>query len=727
MFFALKCIFNSFMGDASPLNTAIKIGRMIEDEIRFSKFQEKNKDYYNAIIKDFKRKGTSDYRFMHRVLTHKANEHQDEWVAWDQRSRAEVGMRLLHIVLAGTDLLKKTELRVKNKLYVLLEPTDTAKEWIDKHTELNSILFPERMPCIIPPDPWTSINQGGYYSPELRNTTPLLKTYDKKQTRLVAKADMSKVMSAVNQIQSTAWELNSEVYDVARSVWAMNLGIGMPFSEKLVPPPSPVVGIPVEDLTEKQAEALKMWKREASEIYTQERERMSKSFQISRIMRLAREYSEHSAFWFVWYCDFRGRLYTATSGFSPQGPDLAKGLLRFKEAKPLGDRGLYWLKVHGANRYGYDKGSYDERAAWVDEREAELLRAANDPLSYRDLWANADKPYQFLAFLFEYRDALAAAALGVDFMSHLPVGLDGSCNGLQNFSAMLRDQVGGKATNLVPQSRPADIYSQVARVCTDRLRAIQDSSPEARDWLRYCDKYGSGSIPRSMAKRPVMTLPYGATRQSCTKYIYLSLTSTDRDFFESSFAAACWLTPHLWASIGDVVVAAKDAMQWLQASASVLSKANEPITWITPDGFPAYQGTTRIETVQIETQLAGRFQVRIGSFTDYIDAAKQRLAISPNFVHSMDATHLRETVRLATERGITSLALIHDDYGTHACQTDALHECIREAFVGIYGGTDPLQALKDRTKAVVGLDLPELPQKGTLDIEAVRKSEFFFG
>ena len=48
--------------------------------------------------------------------------------------------------------------------------------------------------------------------------------------------------------------------------------------------------------------------------------------------------------------------------------------------------------------------------------------------------------------------------------------LDGTCNGLQHYSAMLRDPVGGAAVNLRPSDTPADIYQTVADWVTDALQ-----------------------------------------------------------------------------------------------------------------------------------------------------------------------------------------------------------------------------------------------------------------
>ena len=39
------------------------------------------------------------------------------------------------------------------------------------------------------------------------------------------------------------------------------------------------------------------------------------------------------------------------------GDDLCRGLLKFSEKRPLGERGLWWIKVHISNLYGFDKAS----------------------------------------------------------------------------------------------------------------------------------------------------------------------------------------------------------------------------------------------------------------------------------------------------------------------------------------------------------------------------------
>lgn len=83
--------------------------------------------------------------------------------------------------------------------------------------------------------------------------------------------------------------------------------------------------------------------------------------------------------------DFRGRAYPIPPHLTHIGDDLSRGLLLFAEAKPLGERGLRWLKIHLANLCGFDKGSFDERVRFVEDNLANIYDSAERPLEVSPL------------------------------------------------------------------------------------------------------------------------------------------------------------------------------------------------------------------------------------------------------------------------------------------------------------------------------------------------------
>ncbi|WP_253681823.1 DNA-directed RNA polymerase [Stenotrophomonas maltophilia] len=384
---------------------------------------------------------------------------------------------------------------------------------------------------------------------------------------------------------------------------------------------------------------------------------------------------------------------------------------------PLGEDGAYWLAIHVANCFGVDKVSFEERVAWVREHEEQILDSALDPLDGQRFWMDADSPFCALAACFEW---LGYSLNGRDHVSHLPIALDGSCNGLQNFSAMLRDSVGGAATNLIPQPKPADIYSRVKDVAQEKLRARAESGDPLAIKL-------DGQLTRDIVKQPVMTLPYGVTKSGMRAQV---LSKFKKLGMEDDWETAEYLATLLWECIGEVVIAARAAMDWLRDASKVASSADLPVSWTTPAGFPVLQEYREEEGVRIRPHVGGRevnLVVNIGGTK--LDRRRQTLGISPNFVHSCDASHMMLTTCLAAENGIESFAMIHDSYGTHAGQAAILAAALRQAFVDQYSGdvlADFRQQLVEQLPPEAAEKLPPLPPHGDLDLSLVLESRYFF-
>ena len=90
---------------------------------------------------------------------------------------------------------------------------------------------------------------------------------------------------------------------------------------------------------------------------------------------------------------------------------------------------------------------------------------------------------------------------GDDCESHLPVAMDGSCSGLQHFSAMLKDKDGARAVNLLPSDKPSDIYTEVQQAAEREL--LKQDGLLAHAWR--------SKITRKIVKRPCMTFAYSVT------------------------------------------------------------------------------------------------------------------------------------------------------------------------------------------------------------------------
>jgi DNA-directed RNA polymerase len=110
-----------------------------------------------------------------------------------------------------------------------------------------------------------------------------------------------------------------------------------------------------------------------------------------------------------------------------------------------------------------------------------------------------------------------------------------------------------------------------------------------------------------------------------------------------------------------------------------------------------------------------------------LNAGAQGRAITASVVHSFDAAHLAKTVNACSRAGIRSFAVVHDSYGTHACDAPAMARLLREQFVEIYSQSW-LERLAEQWQedAPDGVEVRTPPARGDLDITQVVHSEHFF-
>jgi DNA-directed RNA polymerase len=703
------------------------IGRSIFTELLLRDFDAANPELYYTLARDFQRRMSKSERHRLNAMRHEAKKNGIKIREWPLGAREQVGMYLLSL-LEGAGMIEILPMRIVNGRNVPADVVFTASLLVklDKIKAYVALTSPVYGPCVEPPCDWVSGTDGGFHTPRMRRAAPLLVRGPISSRHLYREAHMPTVLTAVNALQRTAWRINQRmldiVFELSKAGGSGDEIVGPGFTAKPVAPDwlSPDMG--VDAMTAAQETQFRAWKLKLAEWYTQRKISGSRYNRFYAATRTANQFREYPALYFVHFADTRGRVYPYTYGVSPQGSDLQKSLIEFAEGKPLDTpEARRWFLIHGANKYGFDKADLFARALWVSERHELWLHIAADPINHRE-WEEADKPLQFLAWCLEY----AESAESDDFVSHLPISMDGSCNGLQNLSAMLRDEIGGAATNLMDNAKMADIYQIVADKCRERMEATQGVG-EVEESMRL--RWLNHGISRTVVKRTVMTTPYGVTQQSAQKYVvsdYLS-SHPEAGFDRPEWrAASMYLMQFLWPAIGDVVVKGRQIMDWLKKGSRKIAKkfpkGEEPVIWwVTPSGFPASQCYFEQEVHRIRTHLHGDEKIRLYTETDDPDVNSHTTGMAPNFVHSMDASHLHLTAAAATGAGIGSLAMIHDDYGTHAADAATLYRLIREQFVWMYEQHDPLRSLQAKYPL---LGVP--PDRGDLDITEVLRSNFFF-
>lgn len=276
---------------------------------------------------------------------------------------------------------------------------------------------------------------------------------------------------------------------------------------------------------------------------------------------------------------------------------------------------------------------------------------------------------------------------------------------------------------------PQDVYSGVMELVKEQV--IKEAAGQTPIGNRKPDKLAADRdlaaklvpfVNRKTVKQTVMTSVYGVTFVGARQQIQNRLHENNFDE-EHIYAASVYLAKLTLSSIGKKFVGADSVKEWLANCAQKIAATGQDVAWVTPLGLPVVQPYRKERTAKIKT----RMQTLVMTSVDNqpVMKTRQKSAFPPNFVHSLDSTHMMMTA-LACDRSNIDFAAVHDSYWTHGCDVPTMNRVLREEFVNLH--SQPL--LEDLRELFwlrhPGVDFPELPQQGELDLEVVKNSPYFF-
>uniref|UniRef100_A0A665WUW3 DNA-directed RNA polymerase n=1 Tax=Echeneis naucrates TaxID=173247 RepID=A0A665WUW3_ECHNA len=527
------------------------------------------------------------------------------------------------------------------------------------------------MPMLCPPVPWTSVKFGAY----LLTPSKLMRTTDgatQHEVLLEKCQNLHAVLDSLNQLGNCAWKINKRLLDIIISIFN-DRG-----SDKLdIPPPlSEAPKLPhfnPQDPTYTASEKAHMKrdlinaKKKCSEMHSL---RMDALYKLS-----IANYMRDEIFWFPHNMDFRGRTYPCPPYFNHLGSDVTRAILLFAEGKPLGPKGLDWLKIHLVNLTGLKKrSSLQGRLEYANTIMEDILDSADNPLNGKKWWMNADEPWQALACCMEIANAVRSPN-PTQFISHFPVHQDGSCNGLQHYAALGRDVIGATSVNLVPCDVPQDVYSGVAQQ-VEEFRA-----KDAANGLKIAQVL-EGFISRKVVKQTVMTVVYGVTRYGGRLQIEKRLKEIDEFPKDHVWDASHYLVRLVFSGLKEMFTGTREIQDWLTESARLISKSGHTMEWVTPLGLPIIQPYHRTRHQVLKSTIQ-HINVQINHDAKEPDTVKQKNAFPPNFIHSLDSTHMMLTSLHCYSAGLTFVS-VHDCFWTHALTVDTMNKVCREQFVALH-------------------------------------------
>ena len=599
--------------------------------------------------------------------------------------------------------------------------------YIEQRIRQRERMSPVFGPMTIEPLPWSQIEsvdeqgnttlklvEGGYAA--LR--TPLMSRTTPAQKRALRSADLRTFLDHFNALAVAPLRINPFIAEWQKRLFAASGAVaGLPRAEPLPLPPRP----PGYDETAKHGErwakvdpaVRAQWSEAVGPIIIANKDEAPNRVRCLTVLGAAHEWGKLDRFYLPMKCDGGGRQYTLTYTITYQGDDQQCSLLEWGRPVDAGDGvGFNWVMIHCANswEHGVEKLSFKDRIGWVRDHLSEIERCGRDPGS-SDWWMGAESPWRFLAACRAIVDPEAAA--------RLMVGIDGTSNGLQHYSMMLRDAEGGRWVNLEPSSPDVPPANMYLAVCEAAKRK------PASAWRGDAAEH----ITRPRCKTQIIAQLYGGTAQGARQSVYSKLCEEGHPHGEETRKLAHAIVPMVRAALADLCPAATAAMAWLSRTGSAVAKAGEYIRWTTPLGLPVlpdgneYRSVARI---QVRTSHGDFWLPKVDMDKCPPLPKKYGNATAARFIHSFDATHSLMRAKACRAAGIDSVCN-HDKYFSHAANVPRHRRIVLETMVGLYRENHLdrfYREVKERFPSAK-IEPPPAPI-GTLDLDRVIDSVYSF-
>jgi len=587
-------------------------------------------------------------------------------------------------------------------------------------------------PLVHEPKAYTfeNIMAGGYYTADF--AVPAVKRSGhnyvefKEYFELIEEKNDDRFLKAINEIQQTAFRINHDVLQLAKAVQAAKGGmLGMAST------------VPAK------AKA-RMSKEDRIIAADEEEKRAGKARANKTTIAMADKYAKEEHIYFAYQTDFRGRLYNCCSSLNTQGDDLNKALLQFAKGKKLGENGYKWLCIHAANTYGgaesLDKASFADRVAFIENNHKLIYAVANGNIKrneFRAAISNAENPFMFYAVCKELVQIMDKSdSERAEFISHLPVGMDGSCNGQQWAAGFLASLELAINVNLVKSSwtdKPADLYRAVADGMIEYFEnndtfIAEDAKASVEQVAELKDRFlkAEPNVQRKLCKRAVMTEAYAVTKIGQHEMMWVDVPKFRKSISKKSLGAYKNVYGKaLDFGLAKACMASRTSMDFFKSCAKAMG---DKVMYVTnPIGFVMKQGYKKEYTVTKQSTVAQKnLTVSYKIKSEDINSRRQASAIAPNVTHSHDSAHMLLTVLGMTGNDI-SWHLVHDDYGCHACDIDLMHKTIRKIFIEIHK-QDRLEVLRQEIIAQGG-DAKKImanPRTNDFNLDDIKASTYFF-
>lgn len=501
--------------------------------------------------------------------------------------------------------------------------------------------------------------------------------------------DKNIIISLVNGLNKTPYKINTNTLD-----FIYRFGID---KKILIDESSEDMQTYMKDPYTKQNKSLKS--------------KFSKIIMEKNILSIAETYSKVDKIYFPVRLDQRTRIYCKTDYLDYQKNDLAKGLISFANPGTITKYDIEiikYFKAYGANMFGnnLDKKSINYRVKWVDDNADKILA-----FEFNDIVDSAESKVCFISFCFEFKrftDFWVNKDQSV-FYTYLPIQLDASCNGYQHLALLTNENYLFNKLNLDVSTHdddPDDFYTYILNKTNDyienmilQLTELNIKNNKQDKNLISFNKLKSVSFDRSIIKKTVMTESYSAGIPKLVNNILLNITPhynkgkteyytyKDLDIKLYREDIVTFVT-----TMKKVIKVESPKIQelskYLNAIVSICTKLSIPIPWNLPSGAIINESylVEKEQSITAFSFIKSRYTFKKYLKEEY-DLDKQRRAIRPNLIHSLDGTTI---AMLYNSMKHIDIYTVHDCFAVTANNVPYLIKILKMVYIKLYSSNSYL-------------------------------------
>ena len=173
-FIALRKVLDTFSQSMPYQRVSILVGREVEMEKKLTELKEQDPDRYRMTQRYIA--GSKARKYRRTVLNYAFGKSTTvEYEPWAEADCLHLGQKLIELAMESCGIFHLVQVpsqKIKGKTmfqstHYSLEPTPSCREWVERHKDHASMMYPDYLPTLIEPKPWEGAGGGGYYSDAL--------------------------------------------------------------------------------------------------------------------------------------------------------------------------------------------------------------------------------------------------------------------------------------------------------------------------------------------------------------------------------------------------------------------------------------------------------------------------------------------------------------------------------------------------------------------------------